>query len=65
VGSIAGKNSWTMTREDAMKAARLVSAKHSIPYHMSIKKLFDREIAGQFQVEGSMILADGEELLLK
>lgn len=54
-----------MTMEDAMKAARLVSAKHSIPYHMSIEKLFDREIAGQFQVEGSMILADGEELLLK
>lgn len=34
-----------MTMEDAMKAARLVSAKHSIPYHMSIEKLFDREIA--------------------
>ncbi|WP_440195914.1 hypothetical protein [Anaerocolumna jejuensis] len=48
-----------------MKAAPLVSAKHSIPYHMSIEKLFELEIAGQFQVEGSMILADGEELVLK
>ncbi len=48
-----------------MKAVRLVCAKHSIPFHMSMEKLFDREIAGQFQVEGSMILADGEELLLK
>lgn len=48
-----------------MKAVCLVSAKHSIPNHMSIKKLFDHEIAGQFQVEGSMILADGEELVLK
>lgn len=55
---------YTMTMEDAMKAAKLVGAKHSIPYHMSIEKLFDREIANQFQVEGSLLLADGEELEL-
>lgn len=48
-----------------MKAARLVNAKHSIPYHMSIEKLFDREIAGQFQTEGSITLADGKKLILK
>lgn len=50
---------YTMTMEQAMEAAGRVQARHSVPYHMSIDKLFDREIAEQFDVEGRLLLAAG------
>ena len=53
-----------MDTEEASACAALVGAKHSIPYHMAPggEDNFDREIAGQFQAEGRIILEPREEL---
>jgi L-ascorbate metabolism protein UlaG (beta-lactamase superfamily) len=56
---------YTMTMEEATSAAKTVRAKRSLPYHMSINSLFDRAIAEQFTVDGRIIIAPGEELLLE
>jgi L-ascorbate metabolism protein UlaG (beta-lactamase superfamily) len=56
---------YTMTMEEAISAARTVRAKRSLPYHTSVNSLFDRTIAEQFAVDGRIITAPGEELLLE
>jgi L-ascorbate metabolism protein UlaG (beta-lactamase superfamily) len=56
---------YTMTIEQAITAAKTVRAKRSLPYHMSINSLFDRTVAEQFTVDGRIIIAPGEELLLE
>jgi L-ascorbate metabolism protein UlaG (beta-lactamase superfamily) len=75
MASLAGRNLdyaffccdgiYTMTMEEAITAAKTVRAKRSIPYHMAINSLFDRTIAEQFAVDGRIIIAPGEELLLE
>ena len=55
---------YTMTIEQAIAAAQTVRAKRSIPYHTSPNTLFDRAVAEQFTVDGRIIIAPGEELLL-
>jgi len=49
---------------EASECAALVGARYSIPYHMAPGKLFDQQIAEQFQAAGRLILADGEEIEL-
>jgi len=50
--------------EEAIECAKLVNAKHSIPYHMSPGENFNRERAELFDVENRLIIADGEEITL-
>lgn len=56
---------YTMTMEQAKEAAELVQAWRSIPYHMSIDELFDRETAELFDVDGRLILEEGKEMALE
>lgn len=55
---------FNMDTAEASECAKLVGAKHSIPYHMApgAEGHFDREIAEQFTAEGRIILAPGETL---
>lgn len=62
---------YNMDIAEASECARLVAARHSIPIHMvpmddpnDPSQLFDRNRAEQFQAEGCIILALGEELEL-
>ena len=54
-----------MDLEEAASCARLVNAKHSIPYHMAPGKLFDQKRAEQFDVPNRLIIPAGEEIDLK
>lgn len=58
---------FNMDLEEAAECARLVNAKHNIPYHMApgAENNFDREIAEQFQAENRIILEPGEDLLIE
>ncbi len=58
---------FNMDTEEASECARLVAARHSIPYHMApgTPNNFDREKAEQFQADGRIILEPGEELTLE
>jgi len=55
---------YNMDVDEAAECAALIGARHSIPYHIAPGKLFDRELAEQFTANSSLILADGEEVLL-
>ena len=50
---------------EAIACARLVGARHSIPYHMAPGKLYDQKRAEQFDVPGRLILPAGEEISLE
>ena len=56
---------YNMDMEEAMACAKLVNAKHSIPYHMAPGKLFDQKRAEKFDVPGRLIVAAGEEIVLE
>lgn len=58
---------YNMGLEEAAECARLVGAKHNIPYHVTASNgsVFDRERAEQLDVENRLILAPGEELPLE
>ncbi len=56
---------FNMDIEEASACAGLVNARHSIPYHMAPGKLFDPERAEMFDGPGKLILAAGDELILK
>lgn len=58
---------FNMDTEEASECAKLVAAKHSIPYHMApgTENNFSREIAEQFHAEGRIILEPGEELTVE
>ena len=56
---------YNMDMNEAIACAKLVNAKHSIPYHMAPGKLFDQSIAEQFDVPGKLIIAAGEEIILE
>lgn len=49
---------------DTAEAAKLVRAKHNIPYHVTARNdvFFDRTLAEQFDVENRLILDIGETL---
>ena len=58
---------FNMGLEEAAECARMVRAKHSIPYHVTASNeiFFDRELAEQFDVENRLILDIGETLLVE
>ncbi len=56
---------YNMDMEEAISCAKLVNARHSIPYHMVPGKLFDRERAELFDVPNRLIIPAGEEIELE
>lgn len=59
---------YNMGVEEASECAKLVGAKHSIPYHMvsaTPTDNFDEKTAEAFEAEGRIILKPGEELVLE
>ncbi len=56
---------FNMGMDEAIACAKLVNARHSIPYHMAPGKLFDQEIADSFDVPGRLIVPAGEEIILE
>ena len=55
---------YNMDIAEASECAALIGARYSIPCHMAPGKLFDRERAEQFEADGRLIIADGEEITL-
>lgn len=51
---------YNMDMEEAIACAKLVNAKHSIPYHMAPGKLFDQKRAEKFDVPGRLIVPAGK-----
>ena len=56
---------FNMDMDEAIACAKLVNARHSIPYHMAPGALFDRQRAELFDVPGRMIVPAGEEIILE
>ena len=58
---------YNMGMDEAIKVAKMVNAKHNIPYHITgdITDKFDMERALQFDVDGKMIIQNGQEIVLK
>ena len=56
---------YNMDMDEAIACAKLVNAKHSIPYHMAPGKLFDAQRAELFDVPGRLILPAGGEIVLE
>ena len=56
---------YNMDMEEAIACAKLVNARHSIPYHMAPGKLFDQKRAEQFDVPNRLIIPAGEEIILE
>ena len=56
---------YNMDMDEASACARLVNARHSIPYHMAPGSLFDAERAKLFDAPNRMIVAAGEEIGLE
>ena len=55
---------FNMWLEEAAEAAKLINAKHVIPYHMMPWKGFDEERANSFDVENKLIVKDWTEIEL-
>ena len=56
---------YNMDMDEAAACAKLVNAKHSIPYHMAPGKLFDQERAELFDTPNRLIVSAGEEIALE
>ena len=59
---------YNMDMQEAIACARLVGAKHSIPYHMvpsNNSNGFEQAVAEKFDVPGRIIVKPGEELVLE
>ena len=58
---------FNMGLEEAAEAAKLVGAKHNIPYHVTARNdvFFDRTLAEQFNVENRLILDIGKTMLIE
>ena len=56
---------YNMDMKEAIACAKLVNAKHSIPYHMAPGKAFDRKKAESFDVPNRLIVPAGEEITLE
>ena len=56
---------FNMDMDEAIACAKLVKARHSIPYHMAPGALFDQQRAELFDVPGRMIVPAGEEIILE
>ena len=59
---------YNMGMEEAAECAELVGAKHNIPYHNTkykTGKMFDLELAEQFDPPNRLIIPAGEEILVE
>lgn len=59
---------YNMDVTEAAECARVIGAKHTIPYHMvpsDNPNGFDRSVAESFEAAGRIILSPGEELVLE
>ena len=56
---------YNMGMDEAIACAKLVNARHSIPYHMLPGALFDQNRAEQFDVPNRLIVPAGEEIALE
>lgn len=56
---------YNMDMDEAIACAKLVNARHSIPYHMAPGKLFDQKRAEQFDVPNRLIVPAGQEIILE
>ena len=59
---------YNMDLDEAAECAKMVTAKHNIPYHMisaDSGKFFDQSRAEQFEAPDRMILQDGQEIDLE
>ena len=58
---------YNMGLEEAIRATKMVNAKHSIPYHMtgSTTNALDENKAEKFNVDGKLILKPGQEIVLE
>ena len=57
---------YTMSLDEAAEAAKLVNAKHTIPYHMTSNwEAFDESVANQFDAENKLIVKPNTEITLK
>ena len=56
---------YNMDMEEAAACAKLVNARHNIPYHMKPGAAFDRERAELFDAPNRLILPAGEEIVLE
>lgn len=56
---------YNMDAKEAAECAKLVGAKHSIPYHTQVGKLFNEKIADQFSVDTRLIVKPGETITLE
>ena len=56
---------YNMDMDEAIACAKLVNARHSIPYHMAPGKAFDQKRAELFDVPGRLIIPAGEEITLE
>ena len=56
---------YNMDMDEAIACAKLVNARHSIPYHMAPGALFDRNRAELFDVPNRLIIPAGEEIILE
>lgn len=58
---------YNMSAQQASHCAALIGARHSIPIHTGTTdngRLFDPEVAGQFQAEGKIIIEPGQRIQL-
>lgn len=53
---------FNMGISEAIECAKLISAKHTVPVHMSPGKLFDRKKAEKFTAPGALIVKPGETI---
>ncbi len=56
---------YNMDAEEAAACADLVGAKHSIPYHTQVGKLFSQKIADKFNPENKLVVQPGEEISIE
>jgi L-ascorbate metabolism protein UlaG (beta-lactamase superfamily) len=56
---------YNMDAQEAAECAKLVNAKHSIPYHTQVGKLFNKKIAEKFNADNRLILQPGDTLTIE
>jgi L-ascorbate metabolism protein UlaG (beta-lactamase superfamily) len=56
---------YNMDAKEAAACADLVGAKHSVPYHTQVGKLFSQKIADKFDAQNKLVLQPGEEITIE
>ena len=55
---------YNMGPEEATECAKMIGAKHTVPYHMALGKLFDEETAKKLKVDSLLIVPAGSKIEL-